>query len=283
MSTDTTVAPLRLVKKLAEVMAAVERIPKNGHNNFHNYEYATEADIVTAVRKELSSRHVMLIPAVEAFQRDSVGDKGQVLTTLVMSFTFIDGETGETITRPWVGAGTDKEDKGAYKAMTGGEKYFLLKTFLMPTGDDPEADEKPKHTARGSEERAEQVRANGASTAAVVQAMRRTPTPTRSGLRIASMDKRTGRSPKGPWTLHIIKFSDGREGTTFSDSIAESAGEAFAQSAEVDVTLVPGKKAGSMEVMSLMPVRRINDDMHSPGLDPGEVPPWMTDMDEARA
>ena len=52
---------------------------------------------------------------------------------------FLDGETGASIKKPWRGYGTDKEDKGGYKAMTGGEKYFLLKTFLIPTGDDPEA------------------------------------------------------------------------------------------------------------------------------------------------
>lgn len=132
---------IALVAKLAEVMAAVERVPKRGRNDFHKYDYATEADIAATIRQELASRAVMLIPSVEGMTREAVGEKGSVLTTLKMTFTFMDGESGETLTRPWIGAGTDKEDKGAYKAMTGGEKYFLLKTFLMPTGDDPERDE----------------------------------------------------------------------------------------------------------------------------------------------
>ena len=119
-------------------MAAIERIPKRGHNDFHHYDFVTEADILTAIRHELASRHVMLLPAITGTARDAVGEKGSVLTTLTMEFTFVDGDTGEAITRTWIGAGTDKEDKGAYKAMTGGEKYFLLKTFLIPTGDDPE-------------------------------------------------------------------------------------------------------------------------------------------------
>jgi hypothetical protein len=136
-----------LVKKLAEVMAAVERVPKRGRNDFHKYDYATEADIVATVRAELSKRHIMLIPSAQSITRDPVGEKGSVLTTIAMEFTFIDGETGDTLTRPWFGCGTDKEDKGLYKAMTGGEKYFLLKTFLMPTGDDPEQDENPRRKA----------------------------------------------------------------------------------------------------------------------------------------
>jgi hypothetical protein len=131
-----------LVKKLAEVMAVVERIPKRGRNDFHKYDYATEADIAATVRKELAARHIMLIPSIDKQTREPVGEKGSVLTTLCMTMEFLDGESGERIVKPWMGAGTDKEDKGLYKAITGAEKYFLLKTFLMPTGDDPEHDEK---------------------------------------------------------------------------------------------------------------------------------------------
>lgn len=131
-----------LVTKLAEVMAAVERVPKRGHNDFHGYDYATEADIADEIRKELAARNVMLLPAITGHERERVGEKGQVLTTLKMEFTFVDGDTGEERTRPWMGAGTDKEDKGLFKAMTGGEKYFLLKSFLIPTGDDPERTDK---------------------------------------------------------------------------------------------------------------------------------------------
>jgi hypothetical protein len=42
-----------------------------------------------------------------------------------------------------VGEGQDAGDKAVYKAMTGALKYCLLKTFLIPTGDDPERDETP--------------------------------------------------------------------------------------------------------------------------------------------
>lgn len=141
------VAPKSLITKLAEVMAVVERIPKRGHNDFHNYDYATEADIAATVRKELADRHVMLIPSIVGEARHEVGQKGSVLTVLEMEMEFLDGDTGTSIKKSWRGYGTDKEDKGGYKAMTGGEKYFLLKTFLMPTGDDPERDDKDTQKA----------------------------------------------------------------------------------------------------------------------------------------
>lgn len=150
---DSTKPP-SLVSKLAAIMALVERIPKRGRNEFHKYDYATEADIAATVRQELAARHVMLIPSIVGEERVSVGEKGSWLTILHMEMEFVDGETGESIIKPWRGYGTDKEDKGGYKAMTGAEKHFLLKTFLMPTGDDPEADgaKASKRTSRPRED-----------------------------------------------------------------------------------------------------------------------------------
>ena len=133
---------MSLASKLADVMKAVQRIPKHGRNNFHNYDYATEADIVEAIRGELADRQVMLVPSVTGHSREPIGEKGSVLTLLPMEMEFIDGESNERIVKPWLGCGSDKDDKGIYKAMTGAEKYFLLKTFLIPTGDDPERDDK---------------------------------------------------------------------------------------------------------------------------------------------
>lgn len=148
--TDTAATPSSstqrsLVRKLAEVMAAVERIPKNGFNKFHGYAYATEADVVDAVRSELAARQVMLLPSVTAHEvRDIVtaGGKSERLVTLSMTFTAHDGESGESLSFTALGQGQDPGDKAGYKAATGATKYALMKLFLIPTGDDPEADSK---------------------------------------------------------------------------------------------------------------------------------------------
>ena len=142
LKASLTKGTLTLVGKLVAVMAAIDHIQKRGRNEFHKYDYATEADIAAAVRRELALRNVMLFPAITGERREAVGEKGSVLTTLDFLFTFHDGDSGETLSFTWKGAGTDKDDKGLYKAMTGGEKYFLMKTFLIPTGDDPERDDK---------------------------------------------------------------------------------------------------------------------------------------------
>jgi hypothetical protein len=130
-----------LVRKLVEVMAVVDRIPKTGHNTFHNYDYTTEADVLEAVRGELARRHVLIVPCVVDSKETPVGDKGQRVFTLKMRFTAHDGESGEQLSWEMYGQGSDSLDKGAFKATTGAVKYGLLKMFLVPTGDDPERDE----------------------------------------------------------------------------------------------------------------------------------------------
>ena len=143
-----------LVRKLAEVMASIDHVPKRGKNTFHNYEYALEADIVAALRMELAKRHVMLIPSTDSYEirelpakKDGSARGSMILLRMVM--TFHDGESGETLTMPWIGAGEDSGDKSVYKAMTGAIKYALLKTFLIPTGDDPEQDKQERTDRKG--------------------------------------------------------------------------------------------------------------------------------------
>lgn len=133
----------KLVKKLAEVMKQVKYIQKTGRNTFHNYNYATEADVNEKVREVLAEQNVIMIPNVKSQSyREHINNKGKTeyITTAEVEFTFIDGETGETIAFTTFGEGQDAGDKGTYKAITGAQKYALMKTFMIPTGDDPEAD-----------------------------------------------------------------------------------------------------------------------------------------------
>jgi len=132
-----------LIQRAAAVMAVIEHVPKNGRNEFHKYDYATEADIVSAVRKEMAAQELMLIPSVEKIDWRTVksarGD--QQIATLTVRFTLTDGREKQEFVV--LGEGQDSGDKATYKAMTGALKYALLKLFLIPTGDDPEADDDP--------------------------------------------------------------------------------------------------------------------------------------------
>jgi hypothetical protein len=154
-TTAAPAAPANLVEKLCAVMAQVERVPKNGHNAFFGYDYAIEADITEAVRSALARYGVMLIPSVaKAEWRDVQTKNGgaERLVTLTIHFTATDGTS--KIEFDILGEGQDKSDKATYKAMTGANKYALLKLFQIPTGDDPEAeaDEKPHTGSRGRQQ-----------------------------------------------------------------------------------------------------------------------------------
>lgn len=147
-----------LVTKLVSVMKEVDRVPKNGRNEFHGYNYALEADIVDAVRGKLADLGVFISTSIQSAARQ--GELTQVTTT----HTFHDAETGETLALSGYGQGLDRGDKGGYKAITGAIKYFLLKNFLIATGDDPERDEPQQ--ARGRSQPGKNGKAPEPATAA---------------------------------------------------------------------------------------------------------------------
>jgi hypothetical protein len=120
-------------------MGAVGTVAKRGYNEAHNYNYATESDITDAVRHELAQRLVTMSPTETVIHSERMDQNQWQILTGIVTFEFNDGESGESHRIQVPAQGTDKGDKAAYKLLTGAEKYALLKTFLIPTGDDPEA------------------------------------------------------------------------------------------------------------------------------------------------
>jgi len=136
---------VNLIGKLAEITNAVERIPKNGYNDFHKYYYALESDIKQVVREELAKRNLILISNEKNRTVANVQAKNgtQQLVTLEIEFTIYDADSDKSIVFTGFGDGQDSGDKAVYKAKTGAIKYALTSLFLIPTGDDPEKAGKP--------------------------------------------------------------------------------------------------------------------------------------------
>lgn len=137
---------LNLMQKLAEIMNDIERIPKRGHNDFHNYDYALEADIKDVVRTELAKRKIMMFTNELSRTMMLVTTKKgatEQIVTLEVEYTLMDSENGESIKFVGYGDGQDAGDKAVYKAKTGALKYALTSLFLIPTGDDPEKEGQP--------------------------------------------------------------------------------------------------------------------------------------------
>jgi hypothetical protein len=136
-----------LFGKMAVVMAAVKRVPKNGWNSFHKYAYPTETDLLEAVREILAEAGLALMVSVVESRKELMDihdkfapnnpdkTKKNWFTFIVMEFTLGCTDTGATVVTQFHGEGQDNDDKGLYKAYTNTMKYFLRQTFLIPTGD----------------------------------------------------------------------------------------------------------------------------------------------------
>jgi len=134
---------LELQQKLGmikiDVASRITGLEKTGKNKFQNYNYVTDEVAVKAVKAEMQNCGLGF--AVEVTRlievRPGSGKNGSVYT-IEMRMALTDLTTGYREIYMWMGQGCDGGDKGLYKAITGGVKYFLMKTFLLPTGDDPE-------------------------------------------------------------------------------------------------------------------------------------------------
>lgn len=129
-----------LMNKLVDITSTIDRIPKNGHNDFHHYDYALESDIKDVVRKEMTERGLQMIPNELSRTITQISSKNgsQQLVSLEVEYTIFDAESGESVKMKGYGDGQDSGDKAVYKAKTGALKYALTTLFMIPTGDDPE-------------------------------------------------------------------------------------------------------------------------------------------------
>jgi len=139
--------PGNLAAKLAYITGKMAGIKKEGFNQNQHYKFVRESDVAEKLSALLSEQHVFLNQTIldhkmTELYRAASGST-MWLTEVAVEFTWMDGDTGEKLGPAiFIGHGADTGDKGIYKAMTGAEKYFIMKTFLVSTGDDPEADEK---------------------------------------------------------------------------------------------------------------------------------------------
>lgn len=128
-------------KKILEICEDVCYIKKNGKNTFQHYTYVTEADIVSRIRRSMIKHKLLITPTIldkKTINYITRKEKRAFLVSVKVKMTFTDVESGESFFTIGYGEGSDADDKGVYKAITGAQKYILMKTFMIETGDDPE-------------------------------------------------------------------------------------------------------------------------------------------------
>lgn len=133
---------VQLFKKLVAVGEAIKSIEKTGTNKGLGFKFVEASHAYNEIRSELYKRGVFMLTSLGAVRQEGS------LTHVEMTATFIDAETGATLSVPWHGYGSDKQDKGMAKAVTAGVKSLLLTTLLIPSGVEPDADSATDHTSK---------------------------------------------------------------------------------------------------------------------------------------
>ena len=131
----------KLARKKNKVIKLVRSITKTGYNEYYDYNYVEEAEVVRVIRSALVKVGLSFsVSTSEILPPNTINTElGEFYNyTIKMTFTLVDTETGYFESCPWLGMGSDQGDKALYKAYTSGVKYFLLKNFLLPTDDDVE-------------------------------------------------------------------------------------------------------------------------------------------------
>lgn len=137
-----------LYQKISQVMQDVEYLSKDSKIAFGttNYKAISEEKVTSTLRDSLIKNGLVILPIEQV-----AGRNGNV-STVNTKYKIIDIDTGQFEILASSGEGADTQDKGVGKAMTYAYKYMLLRTFAIPTGEDPdkvsstELDEKQKLT-----------------------------------------------------------------------------------------------------------------------------------------
>ena len=112
-------AQLNLREKFAEVRRRLGYVQKRGHNERHNYNYVTAADLAGSVGDILAELGVVVIPQLQSISTETPRNSSDRIARVVMNYRFVDARSGEELTVRVAGEGADPGDKAPYKAMTG--------------------------------------------------------------------------------------------------------------------------------------------------------------------
>lgn len=137
---------MAIAKKLLEIQSSIRGLTKD--QKAYNYDYVTGDKLLSHVRPMMNKLGLLLLPSVKEIRTEvmtydawekklgAMVTKTEVLYHVFMDMTWIDTEDGETLTIAWAASGQNAFDKGYGSALTYGERYYLLKTFHIPTDKD---------------------------------------------------------------------------------------------------------------------------------------------------
>lgn len=124
-----------IYEKMLEVMKNIEYLNKDGKVEYGSTKYKglSEEKVTTVVREQLLKQRLVVFPIEQDITKDGS------ITTTNTKYKMVNADNPEEyIILASSGQGSDSQDKGAGKAMTYSYKYMFLRTFALPSGEDPD-------------------------------------------------------------------------------------------------------------------------------------------------
>ena len=140
-----------IYQKLLTIQQRVNGLGKD--KSTYNYKYVTGDKLLGEVKPMMNELGLLLkqeVLSIENTRQDYVtksGSKSEILSKVMMKFTWIDTESGEKDENLFGANGQNDWEKGLGSALTYAERYFLLKYFHIATDEDDIDNDKRVTTA----------------------------------------------------------------------------------------------------------------------------------------
>jgi hypothetical protein len=142
---------LNLYQKLLHIQTKINGLGKD--KSTYNYKYVTGDKVLGEIKPLMNQLNLILkqeVVSIENTRQDYLtksGSKSEVLSKVMMQFTWIDCATGEKDVNSFGANGQNDWEKGLGSALTYAERYFLLKYFHIATDEDDIDNDQRKTTA----------------------------------------------------------------------------------------------------------------------------------------
>lgn len=131
---------MNIYEKLYKIQKQVKGLSKDKKS--HNFEYVTGNKLLSFIKPLMDEHKILLKQEVLSIENDRMdyktkyGEKSEILSKVMMKFTWIDVETGEKDENLFGANGQNDWEKGLGSALTYAERYFILKYFHISTDED---------------------------------------------------------------------------------------------------------------------------------------------------
>jgi hypothetical protein len=131
---------MKIYEKLLTIQKRINGLGKDKAT--YNYKYVTGDKLLGEIKPMMNDLGLLLkqeVLSIENTRQDystAKGSKSEILSKIMMKFTWIDVESGEKDENLFGANGQNDWDKGVGSALTYAERYFLLKYFHIATDED---------------------------------------------------------------------------------------------------------------------------------------------------